>query len=76
MTRMPTLAGALSLAVMTATTGAAAYAAAPAAQNAPSEGLALQEQYGRTLPWHYEWQYHYSRHGEWVPGWVAVLNNH
>ena len=26
------------------------------------------------VSWHYEWRYHYDRHGQWVPGWVAVLN--
>lgn len=73
MTRMLTLAGALSIAVMTAT---GAVSAAPAYnQSTPSPALAAQEKYGRTVPWHYEWQYRYDHHGDWAPGWVAVLNN-
>jgi hypothetical protein len=27
------------------------------------------------VPWHYEWQYHYGKAGEYVPGWVAVFDN-
>jgi hypothetical protein len=73
MTRMLTLAGALSLAVVTAT---GVVRAAPVYnQNAPSSGLAEQEKYGQTVPWHYVWQYHYGQHGEWVPGYVAVLDS-
>jgi hypothetical protein len=73
MTRMLTLAGALSLAVMTAS---GAVAAAPfGSQNAPSAPVLAQQQYRQAMPWHYEWQYHYGRKGEYVPGWVAVPNN-
>ncbi|HTT80747.1 MAG TPA: hypothetical protein VMF86_13790 [Stellaceae bacterium] len=69
---MLTLAGALSIAVMTAS---GALAAAPAYnQNTPSPLLAAQEKYG-TIPWHYVWQYHFNKFGEVVPGWVAVLNH-
>jgi hypothetical protein len=79
MTRMLTLAGSLSIAVITA--GGAVHAApfynqaAPFSHTVPPQGLALQEEYGRTVPWHYKWQYHYGKWGEYVPGWVPVLNN-
>jgi hypothetical protein len=72
MTRILTLGGALSIAVMTAS---GTVNAAPAYnQNMPSPAFAVQAGYGPTVPWHYEWQYHYNHHSEWVPGWVAVLN--
>jgi hypothetical protein len=72
MTRMPTLAGVISIAVMTAS---GAVSAAPAyTQHPPSPALAAMEKSG-TVPWHREWQYGYGHHGEWLPGWVAVLNN-
>ena len=72
MTRILTLAGALSIAVMTAS---GALAAAPAYnQSTPSPALAAQEKYG-TVGWHYAWRYHFNKFGEFVPAWVAVLNH-
>jgi len=74
MTRMLTLAGALSIAVMTASGAVNAMPAYSYNQSRPAPALTAQDTRG-TIPWHYVWQYHYGHDGEWVPGWVAVLGN-
>ncbi|MGH7040470.1 MAG: hypothetical protein ACREE1_20315 [Stellaceae bacterium] len=34
-----------------------------------------QLQPSQPAPWHYEWRYHYGKWGQYVPGWVPVLNS-
>ena len=78
MTRMLSLVGVLSIAVIALSGAARAQtldnqdlpynrnvAAAPVAQANPAS----------TAPWHYELQYHYGHHADYVPAWVAVPNS-
>jgi len=73
MTRMLFTAGALALAV--ATTSSAALAGPAFGQSVQPSPAAVRVTSTPAVDWHYEWRYRYDRHGEYVPGWVAVLNN-
>lgn len=73
MRRLPIIVGAL--ATVTALTLSGAAGANPLySQSEPMPFGSQPVEASQTAPWHYVWQYHYARHGEWVPGWVAVLN--
>jgi hypothetical protein len=73
MTRTLTAAGALAItAVMIAGVARAnpphQEIVAPPVQLAQAEAL-------QPVRWHYEWQYHYDKWGQYVPGWVAITSN-
>jgi hypothetical protein len=65
----------------------AAVALAAAVIGGPANATALMDRPALVVPvpaptaraqpaqWHYEWQYHYNRWSEYVPGWVAVPNS-
>ena len=73
MTRMLITAGALALAV--ATTSTAVMAAPAYGQSVQPSAVAAQPRSNPAAPWHYEWQYHFAKGGDYVAGWVAVLNS-
>ncbi len=70
-----------------ATTAVALATLAAAAIGGPANATALMDRpavvapvpapaaYTQPTQWHYEWQYHYNRWSEYVPGWVAVPNS-
>jgi hypothetical protein len=72
MRRMLTTAGAMALAVMTIAGVAQANPSYPAIGEPPV--LQAQNKSLQPAPWHYEWQYHYNKWANYVPGWVPVLN--
>ena len=73
MTRTLTAAAALAI---TAVMVAAVARANPPHQEivAPPARLA-QAKSLQPIRWHYEWQNHFDKWGQYVPGWVAVSNN-
>jgi hypothetical protein len=73
MTRMLTTAGAVALAVMTVAGVAQANPSYPAIEEPPV--FQAQNRPLQPAPWHYEWQYHYGKWGQYEPGWVPVLNS-
>ena len=70
MTRMLS---AVAAAVLAATLAGAAYASP--VQSTPAATTVTAAHANPQIRWHMEWRYHYGHHNEWVPGWVAVLND-
>jgi hypothetical protein len=75
MTRMLTVAGVFALGAVLMY-GAAQASPAYYHQSAPGAAATGQASSPQPLAdWHYEWRYQYGKWGEFMPGWVPVLNN-
>jgi hypothetical protein len=78
MTRVLTTAGALVLATaMVAGIASAASLYGQTAQNtqmAAAPAATGQVRHHQAVGWHYAWRYHFDKWGQYVPGWVPVLN--
>ena len=75
MTSTANTVGAIALAVVMLSGVAARANPADTLYPPTQASAAYPAQPAQRADWHYEWRYHYSRHGEWVPGWIAVLNS-
>jgi hypothetical protein len=73
MIRMLTTAGALAIAAVMVS--GVARANPPYREATALPARLVQDKSLQPAPWHYEWQYHYSKWGQYVPGWVPVLNS-
>ncbi|HJU15036.1 MAG TPA: hypothetical protein VJ770_01090 [Stellaceae bacterium] len=73
MTRMLTAAGALALAAMTIS--GVAHANPPYREIVAPPTHWAQVSLRQPASWHYEWRYHYGKWGQYVPGWVPVLDS-
>jgi hypothetical protein len=73
MIRMLTTVGALAItAVMIA---GVARANPPYQEMAAPSGRLAQVEGLQPARWHYAWQYHYDKWGQYVPAWVAIPSN-